>query len=226
VDPRRGYDQTGDSAVIKVHGALLATLFALTLPGLAQPESARFPVEVLVQSPAETQTQLQVICLFRSEPANTLHGSLTELDQELGGLLTQIRKESLFTGALGETLLITPKPGSIHARKLLLIGLGDLQGFSPAREQLVGTVVFQEAAQLGIANPYFAPTVLDGGKAGIDTGDTAEQFLYGFLRARATELALHAAGMASGDGPVKLTFLAGAAHAESTRAGVAKALGK
>ena len=212
--------------MIKVHGAFLAILFAFVLPALAQPGSTRFPVEVLVQSPAETQTELQVICLFRSEPANTLHGSLTELNQELGGLLTQIRKESLFTGALGETLLITPKAGSIHARKLLLIGLGDLQGFTPAREQLVGSIVFQEAAQLGIANPYFAPMVLDGGKTGADTGDTAEQFLEGFLRARATEQALHVAGMAAGDGPVKLTFLAGTAHAESTRAGVAKALGR
>ena len=212
--------------MIEVHRALFAAFFVVAVPALSQQGGARFPVEVLVQSPAGTQTELQVICLFRSEPANTLHGSLTELDQELGGLLTQIRKESLFTGALGETLLITPKAGSMHARKLLLIGLGDLQGFTPAREQVVGSIVFQEAAQLGIANPYFAPTVLDGGKTGVDTGDTAEQFLEGFLRARATEQALHVAGMAAGDGPMKLTFLAGAAHAETTRSGVAKALGK
>ena len=206
--------------------ALAAALFVFTFHAQAQPGGTRFPVEVLVQSPADTQTDLQVICLFRSEPANTLHGSLTELDQELGGLLTQIRRDSLFTGALGETLLLLPKAGSMHAVKLLLIGLGDTEGFTPAREQLVGSIVFEESLRLGVGNPYFAPTVLDGGKTGVDTGDTAEQFLYGFLRARATEEALRAAGMGSGKGPVKLTFLAGAAHAASTRAGVDRAFGK
>jgi hypothetical protein len=212
--------------VNQISRVLFVALLTCGLFAQAQPGSARFPVEVLVENPAETQTDLQVICLFRSTPANTLHGSLTELDGELGGLLTQIRKENLFAGLLGETLLITPKPGSMHAARLLLIGLGDLEGFTPNREQLVGSIVYEESLRLGIAHPYFAPTVLDGGKAGVDTGETAEQFLYGFLRARATEEALAAAGVGSGKGPVQLTFLAGAAHAASTRAGVARALGR
>jgi hypothetical protein len=184
---------------------------------------ASFPVEVLVESPADTQADLQVICLFRSDPGNTLHGSLLEIDLKLGGLLTRIRKDTLFAGTLGETLLIEPKPRTVPARRLLLIGLGDLEGFSPAREQLVGSIVFQESERLGIAHPYFAPTVLDGGKTGIDTGDTAEQFLDGFLHAKATGDLVRAAGMASGAGPERLTFLAGASHAATTLAGLVKA---
>ena len=117
---------------------------ALCLPVQAQSvPGASFPVNVLVESPALTKTDLQTICLFQADAANTLHGSLAEIDEKLGGLLSRIRKDNLFSGNLGETLLIQPKPGTIPARRLLLIGLGDLQGFSPAREQVVGFIFFE-----------------------------------------------------------------------------------
>jgi hypothetical protein len=207
---------------------ILPTLcLTVLLPvGRAQKPSApaRFPVDVLVQSPADTQADLQVICLFRSDPSNTLHGSLTEIDEKLGGILTRIRTPNLFTGALGETLLLTPRAGTLSSHHLLLIGLGDLDTFTPAREQLIGEIVFQQSLQRGVAHPFFAPTVLDGGKSGMDTGDTAEQFLLGFLRARAINEALLSAGVSTAPGPASLTFLAGATHATSTRAGITKAL--
>jgi hypothetical protein len=182
------------------------------------------PVDVLVQSPAATKTELQVICLFHADPGTAFQGSLTEIDEKLGGLLTSIRKQTLFAGNLGETLVLTPKPNTIPARRLLLVGLGDLKSFSPEREQQVGFVVFEESKRLGIQHPFFAPTVLDGGKTGMDTGAVAEQFLRGLLRAKASEDVLGAAGMSGGRSPVSLTFLAGAAHAAATKAGLARAL--
>jgi hypothetical protein len=192
-----------------------AQTLAVPIPG--------FPVNVLVQSPALTKTDLQAICLFRSDPGNTLHGSLSEIDEKLGGLLSQVRQTSLFAGALGETLLIAPKPGSIPARRLLLIGLGDRESFSPDREQVVGFIFFEEAERLGVSHPFFAPTVLDGGRAGLDTGDVAGQFLRGFLRAKASQDLLQHAGVSAGTSPRSLTFLAGTAHAERTRDGLALA---
>jgi hypothetical protein len=203
-------------------------LFAVPcLPAQAQTvPGASFPVNVLVESPALTKTDLQTICLFQSDPANTLHGSLAEIDEKLGGLLSRIRKDNLFSGNLGETLLLTPKPGTIPARRLLLIGLGDLQGFSPAREQVVGFIFFEEAERLGIPHPYFAPTVLDGGKSGLDTGDVAQEFLGGFLRAKASQDLLRRAGVSSGINPRSLTFLAGATHAAGTRDGLTRAFQK
>jgi hypothetical protein len=182
-----------------------------------------FPVEVLVRSPAATDADLQIVCLFQSDPANTLHGSLAEIDEKLGGLLTQLRKDSRFAGALGETLLIAPKRGTIPARRLLLIGLGDLNTFSPERERQVGFIVFEESKRLKADHPFFAPTVIDGGKAGLDTGEVAQQFLRGFLQAKASEDLLRNAGMSSGTGPASLTFLAGAQHAARTRDGLAQA---
>jgi Cytosol aminopeptidase family, N-terminal domain len=185
--------------------------------------NASFPVDVLVESPAVTKTDLQAICLFQSDPSHTFHGSLMEIDQKLGGLLSQIHKSNLFSGAVGETLLIAPKPGTIPARRLLLIGLGDLESFTPEREQQVGFIFFGEAERLGISHPYFAPTVLDGGKTGTDTGDVAQQFLSGFLRAKSSQDLLRNAGVSAGASPRSLTYLAGRAHAADTRDGLARA---
>jgi hypothetical protein len=202
---------------------LLCSLWLLfQIPG------ATFPVEVLVKSPPDTNTELQVICLFESVPSNTLHGSLIEMNNKLNGLLDIIRSPSggpLFTGELGETLLITPKAGTISARQLLIIGLGASQTFTAARMNLIGDIVFSEANRLKVKHPFFAPTVIDGGVTGFGTGDVAEQFMRGFLRARAAQAELFSLGEAPQTTVEKLTFLAGAAHAADTQAGITKAAG-
>jgi hypothetical protein len=207
---------------------LLSCAQAATQSSAAQSKlsatASSFPVEVMVQSPADTNADLQVICLFRSDPANTLSGSLADIDQKLGGLLTRIRKGTLFAGTLGETLLIVPAHATLQARRVLLIGIGDRDGFTIDREQLVGSIVFEESALLRVDHPFFAPTVLDGGKTGINTGDVAEQFMLGFLRAQASEAVLRSAGMSAGSRPKQITFLAGAQHAADTRGGIEKAL--
>jgi hypothetical protein len=115
---------------------LMGTLLIPPLAGpiaLSQPTSidivdAPIPIQVLAQSPAETKTDLQMICLFRSSPVNTLHGSLLEVNEKLNGLLERIRKPELFRGEVGETLLLAPQD-AMGARKLLIIGPGDSQDF-------------------------------------------------------------------------------------------------
>jgi hypothetical protein len=181
-------------------------------------------VQVLAQSPADTTTDLQVICLFRSSPVNTLHGSLVETNEKLRGLLDRIRNPSLFRGELGETLLIAPPKGSLGAKKLLVIGLGDSQTFSPARMELAGEILYTEASRLGVAHPSFAPTILDGGVTKFTTGQISEQVLTGFLRAAATGKVLRDANASASPGVAALTFLAGAQHVNDTREGIEKAI--
>jgi hypothetical protein len=195
-------------------------IICFLLIGLAQAQPA---VDVVVKSPADTGTELQAICLFRSDPSNTLHGSLIEINQKLGGLLDRIRSTAQFRGEVGETVLISPRAGSLSARRLLIVGLGDAQTFMPARMNLVGEIVFAEANRLGVKHPFFAPTVLDGGVTGFSTGEVAEQFMRGFLRARNLEMELKARGVSAGQSVESLTFLAGAAHAADTEAGIKKA---
>jgi Cytosol aminopeptidase family, N-terminal domain len=208
--------------------ALLACLWptahAQTPPAPIDISNAPIPVQVLVQGPAETTTDLQVICLFRSSPANTLHGSLVETNEKLKGLLDRIRNPNLFRGELGETLLLAPPKGSLGAKKLLIIGLGDSQTFSPERMQLVGEILYTEASRLGVAHPFFAPTILDGGVAKFATGQISEQVLTGFLRAAATDKVLKDANASASPRIAALTFLAGAQHANDTREGIEKAI--
>jgi hypothetical protein len=186
-------------------------------------QQSGFPVDVLVQGPADTHTELQIICLFHSDPSNTLHGSLVEMNQKLKGLLDRVRTPSLFAGDLGETLVIVPGSGTIPAQRLLIIGLGDSGSFTPARMNLVGAIAFAEATRLGVRHPFFAPTILDGGVSGFSTGEVAEQFMRGFLRGRSLATQLQALGEAPPQSVEILTFLAGAAHASDTQAGIAKA---
>jgi hypothetical protein len=195
---------------------LLATMISCSV-AWAQPA---IPIQVLAQSPADTTTDLQVICLFQSSPENTLHGSLLELNDKLKGLIERVRKPELFRGDPGETLAIAPPRNSLGARKLLIIGLGDSQTFSPQRMQLVGEILYMEASRMGVAHPFFAPTILDGGVSKFKTGEIAEQVVGGFLRAAAIDKVLGAPG------PVitGLTFLAGPQNVTSTSEGIDKAV--
>jgi len=210
--------------IVAIGSILFAVLAACaqSQPTQLEVPNAPIPTYVLVQSPADTQTALQAICLFQSDPANTLHGSLLEINQRLAGLLDQIRKPTRFAGNLGETLLIS-SAGKMSAKQLLIVGLGDSKSYTPERMELVGAIVYQEANRLGIEHPFFAPTVLDGGVTGFSTGDTAGWFIRGFLRAAATEKQLASTGDSAGVTIRALTYLAGAAHATDTRDGLAKA---
>jgi hypothetical protein len=175
-----------------------------------------------VQSPSETATELQIICVFESNEQNSLRGALAEINDRLHGLLDQIRQPTLFRGELGETQLIEPRGGSINAKRLLLVGLGDRTTFTPNRMELIGAIVYRESSRLGIAHPYFAPTVIDGGVTKFSTGEVAESFIVGFRRGAKTDEVLKKQGAAQGSFPQDLTYLAGPTHATDTQQGIEK----
>lgn len=196
----------------------------LSKMAMLQGRSSSITTQVLLQSPAGTDTELQIICLFESTPENTLHGSLAEVNEKLQGLLDQIRNPALFRGELGETLLIAPSTGSLPAKNLLIVGLGDSQTFTPQRMELVGSIAYRESSLLGVVHPYFAPTILDGGVARYTTGEISEKFMTGFLRAARTEKILQGVGASRGKLVQDLTYLAGPAHATDTKQGIQRAL--
>ena len=205
-------------------GPSLPEIYAQNRPDVIEVPGGPIPIRILVQSPAETRTDLQVICLFRSSPVNTLHGSLSEINVRLKGLLDRVRRSELFRGESGETLLLAPPANSLGAKKLLVIGLGDSQTFSPQRMQLVGQILYREASNLGVAHPFFAPTILDGGVSKFTTGEVAEQVIGGFLRAAATDKVLRDADATQSPAVTFLTYLAGAANVANTRDGIEKAI--
>jgi hypothetical protein len=212
------------SSVVGVPGLHNALAAAQSKPAEMQVTGSPIPIRVLVQSPVETASDLQVICLFASAPQSTLQGALAETNEKLKGLLEQIRKPAAFRGDLGETLSLVPPPGSLSAKRLMIIGLGDSETFTPQRMELVGTIVYRESNRLGVAHPFFAPTVLDGGVKKYGTGEVAEAFVSGFLRADRTHRALETLGAANTGSLEDLTYLAGPAHAADTKQGIEKAV--
>lgn len=213
--------------------ALLAILMLNALAQSTPPVSkgselkianASLPMRVLVESPAETAADLQIICLFRSDPENTLHGALIETNEKLKGLLDRIRKPTLFRGELGETMLLRPPAGSLDAKRLLIIGLGDSEGFTPERMELVGAIAYREANRAEAAHPFFAPTVIDGGVTKYSTAEVAEQFIRGFLRGVRAHKVVMEAGAAREQTVQDLTYLAGPTHAEVTKQGIEQAI--
>ena len=196
----------------------------LSKVAMLQGRSSSITTQVLLQSPAGTDTELQIICLFESTPENTLHGSLAEVNEKLQDLLDQIRNPALFRGELGETLLIAPSTGSLPAKNLLIVGLGDSPTFTPQRMELVGSIAYRESSLLGVVHPYFAPTILDGGVARYSTGEISEKFMTGFLRAARTEKILQGVGASRGKLVQDLTYLAGPAYATDTKQGIQRAL--
>jgi hypothetical protein len=193
---------------------------AAASPAVLPVANATIPTRVLSQSPADTVTELQIICLFHSDPSNTLHGALLEINEKLKGLLDKVRKPELFAGDQGETLLIVSPPETLAAKRLLIIGLGDSQTYTPERMELVGSIAYRESNRLGVAHPFFAPTVLDGGVTKFTTAETAQHFLRGFLRAADAEKLLADGGVSAGVTVVDLTFLAGVKYASITHDGL------
>jgi hypothetical protein len=67
---------------------LLAFLFLATSTLAAQSLPT---IDVLAQSPADTVTDLQVVCLFQPTSGGALQGALAKLDTKTHGLLSDLR---------------------------------------------------------------------------------------------------------------------------------------
>ncbi|AZA84481.1 peptidase M17 [Chryseobacterium lactis] len=185
----------------------------------------------LVEGPSSANVQLQVACVFEytegdifnapALPAN-LNG-LIHLDQALKGELTNIRKSGQFHGHSLETILITPPAGSMPAKKLLLIGLGDRNKFTPDLMTSVGEVAAREAMRLGVTNFAFASDLKD---AGIDspTALVAGNAVRGIVHANRSENYLKEHKLSTTKKLEKVYLLAGHAFFETAGGGISEAI--
>jgi hypothetical protein len=174
-------------------------------------------IEGLVEGPSTAKAPLQVACVFEytegdiynSPPAlpPAVNG-MVHLDEAFKGLITDIRKSGKFKGHAFETILITPPAGTISAKKLLIIGLGDRNSFKPGMMADVGSVALREALKLGVTYFAFASDLKDGG---IDspTADVADDITKGVIQAYRTEEYLKGKGMATYKPLEKVILLAG-----------------
>src|SRR5256885_5335134 len=109
-------------------------------------------VKVRMEGPYTADVPLQVVCYFKYTPelARKMTGAPVELDKKLGGVIAALRERGEFVGDEGETLLLIPPEGSIKAKALLLVGLGDEGALSLKVMERVGKVALREAARLGV----------------------------------------------------------------------------
>src|SRR5438128_6713497 len=122
-------------------------------------------VKVRMEGPYTADVPLQVVCYFKYSPdrAKRMSGAPVELDKRLGGLVASLRERGEFAADPLETILVTPPKGSIPAKALLLVGLGDEEGLSLKLMEGVGRVSLREAARLGVSRVAFAPLLRDQG---------------------------------------------------------------
>jgi len=189
-------------------------------------------IEVAVQSPSTQDTPLQIICLFEytegdifiSPPAlpKELNG-MVHVDEALKGLITNLRRTNRFEGKLLETLLIIPPSGSIAAKKLLLIGLGNRKDFNANIMRLVGVVGMREALRMGVSSYSHASDIKD---AGIDspTGEVTGNVIKGAIEAFLTQSFLKKRQASAPLTVTKVTLLSGPAYFEDSQKGIIKVI--
>ncbi|WP_300491478.1 M17 family peptidase N-terminal domain-containing protein [Flavobacterium sp.] len=190
-------------------------------------------VNGLVQGPSAAKSELQVACVFEyiegdifnppALPAN-LNG-MVHLDDALKGIITELRKSGKFTGHSLETLLITPPQGTLAAKKLLLIGLGNRNTFTPDLMISVGSVAMREALRLGVSDYSFASDIKD---AGIDspTALVAENVVLGSFEAYRTQAFLKDKKLSDHKPLTKIILLAGPAFYTVAGDGIKEAINK
>jgi len=155
-------------------------------------------IKVRMEGPYTADVPLQVVSYFKYTPegAKRMTGAPVELDKHLGGVIASLRERGEFVGEDLETILITPPEGSIKAKALLLVGLGDEATLSLDKMERVGRVAAREAARLGINKVAFAPLIRDQGNSKFPTGQIAASVLRGMLLAYDTEKRLQKEGLA------------------------------
>jgi Cytosol aminopeptidase family, N-terminal domain len=167
-------------------------------------------VKVRVQVPQEQEADLLFLCFFKhKEKGDRVLDVIEKFDERLGGLIASLRNRGEFGGNELETILIVPPPGSIKAKRLMLIGLGEEEKLSLATMRRIGTVAMREAARLGVKTTAFGAAIRDQGNTEYPTGDVAREVIEGAILAFDTEKRLQKEGLGAGLALEEWILLAG-----------------
>lgn len=218
----------------------IAILASLIFPGIRPEVAAQevkeqslqalhgMTIKVRMEGPYTADTPLQVVCYFKYSPegAKRMSGAPVELDKHFGGLIGSLRTRGEFVGDEFETMLIDAPAGTIKAKRLLLIGLGDEASLSLDRLERVGRTAAREAAKLGATRVAFAPLIRDQGNSRIATGEVERAITRGVLLAYDTEKRLQEQGFAAPFTLEEWAIEAGPKYFDETVAGAKKAVGE
>jgi hypothetical protein len=184
------------------------------------------PVIVRMQGPYDADVPLQIVCYFkRTESSDQrMAGAPVELDKRLGGVIGALRSRGEFSGEALETLLIEVPAGTIKAKRLLLIGLGDEPSLSRDLMERVGRTALREAARLGSEVVAFAPLIKDQGNDSIPAGEVETAVTRGVLLAYDTEKRMQKQGLSKAFTLKQWIVEAGPKYYDETVAGIDRAI--
>ncbi len=90
------------------------------------------------QSSKQVDAQALAVAVFKDEKVN--EGVLQTLDEAVDGLISRVIQSEGFAGKAGETAYFHVMGKGLRARRLLLIGCGDRDGYKAAQiSQMAGT---------------------------------------------------------------------------------------
>jgi hypothetical protein len=183
-------------------------------------------LKVRMEGPYTADVPLQIVCYFKytADGAKRMAGAPVELDKRLGGVISSLRTRGEFPGDELETLLIRPHEGTIKAKALLLIGLGDESQLSLDTMEQVGRVALREAKELGAGKVAFAPLLRDQGNSSLGVGAVETAVVRGMLLAYDTEKRLQAEALTDKYTLNEWWVEAGPAYFDETVGGVRNAV--
>ena len=186
-------------------------------------------VTVRVMVPQNQETDLLCLCFFKHKvKGDTVTATIQKFDDRLGGLIASLRNRDEFSGDELETILISPMAGSLKAKKLMLIGLGEEDKLSLQTMRRIGGVALRESARLGVKRVAFGAALRDQGNAKYGVGEVGREVIQGALLAFDTEKRLEKEGRGAGLALEELIYLAGPEYfrevVPSAREGVATAI--
>lgn len=154
-------------------------------------------VTVKMVSPVSAEADLQVISVFKHKATgDTYIEAWKDFDDKVGNVVSALRDRGEFVGELGETIDFASPPGSITAKHILLIGLGEEKSLSLESLRVVGRVAVREAIRLKARRVSFAPAIRDQGNSVIDVGEGDRAVAENVISAYDTERRLQAQGLA------------------------------
>jgi len=155
----------------------------------AAPERKPVRVDVLEADLTKLESELVVVEAF--EGAKSFGGVTAAVDKAAGGALSRVLEAGDFKGSFKESLLVHPAKG--RAKRVLLVGLGEVAKLTPDRIRRIAAVVARRARELGVKEAHLAlPGVgrpagerargkpVDGGPS-LDPAVAAEAFAEGAL---------------------------------------------
>ncbi|HEY5766073.1 MAG TPA: M17 family peptidase N-terminal domain-containing protein, partial [Candidatus Deferrimicrobiaceae bacterium] len=125
-------------------------------------------LELSVGDLLEARADLLVVNLF--EGTKRPGGATGAVDRAIGGAISAAIRDGDFAGKWGETLFLRP-PKGIAAPRLLVVGLGKRESFTPDHVRQAAVPVMQAAKKLKVKS---VATVLHGaGAGGLDPEESA-----------------------------------------------------